>query len=176
MKMKSKSSIVKATVLDCTLLAGIGKVTFLEAHGNSASEEVVTEYVNKNYNNAVLTAQLSDPANIIYLIYHKGVAAGYSKILYDTEQIAIPSPKVTKLERLYLLKDFYGLDLGQELLNFNIELSKKMEQSGMWLFVWKENHRAINFYHKVGFKIIGSHDFKLSETHSNPNHLMFLNY
>lgn len=176
MNMKSNSSIVKATLRDCTLLTGIGRVTFLEAHGNSASEEIVTDYVNKNYNEAVLTSQLSDPANIFHLIYHKGVAAGYSKIMYDAEQIGIPSLKVTKLERLYLLKDFYGLDLGQELLNYNIELSKKMEQTGMWLFVWKENHRAINFYHKVGFKIIGSHDFKLSETHSNPNHLMFLNY
>ena len=46
----------------------------------------------------------------------------------------------------------------------------------MWLFVWKENHRAINFYNKAGFKIFGSHDFKLSETHANPNHVMFLKY
>ena len=176
MNMKSHSSIIKATVRDCTLLEGIGKVSFLEAHGNSAPEEVVTEYVNKNYNESVLAAQLSNPDNIYHLIYHIGMAAGYSKMMYATEQIAIPLPNVTKLERLYLLKDFYGLGLGLELLNYNIELSKKMNQAGMWLFVWKENHRAINFYNKAGFKITGSHDFKLSETHSNPNHLMFLNY
>ncbi len=176
MNMKSHNLIIKATVRDGTLLEGIGKVSFLEAHGNSAPEEVVSEYVNKNYNESVLAAQLSNPENIYHLIYHRGIAAGYSKMIYDTEQIAIPSPNVTKLERLYLLKDFYGLGLGPELLNYNIELSKKMNQAGMWLFVWKENHRAINFYYKAGFKIIGSHDFKLSEAHSNPNHLMFLNY
>ncbi len=46
----------------------------------------------------------------------------------------------------------------------------------MWLFVWKENQRAVNFYDKAGFKIIGNYEFKLSKTHSNPNYQMFLKY
>jgi ribosomal protein S18 acetylase RimI-like enzyme len=46
----------------------------------------------------------------------------------------------------------------------------------MWLFVWKENQRAIHFYKKAGFHIIGSYDFRLTETHSNPNHQMLLKY
>lgn len=83
---------------------------------------------------------------------------------------------VTKLERLYLLKEFYSLKLGLELFNFNLELSKQNNQAGMWLFVWKENQRAVSFYKKTGFKIIGNYDFKLTETHSNPNHQMLLMY
>ncbi|MEO9209693.1 MAG: hypothetical protein ABI208_01270, partial [Ginsengibacter sp.] len=74
------------------------------------------------------------------------------------------------------LKEFYNLKMGLELMNFNIELSKSDNQVGMWLFVWIENVRALNFYMKNGFEIIGSHDFKISATHSNPNHQMFLKY
>jgi diamine N-acetyltransferase len=80
------------------------------------------------------------------------------------------------MERLYLLKQFYNLKLGAALLHFNIDLSKRNNQAGMWLFTWKENMRAVNFYQKNGFVIIGSHDFKISETHSNPNHLMLLRF
>ncbi len=174
--MKSNISVIRATVKDSQLLAGMGRITFLEAHGNSASADIVTAYVNQNYSEAVLTAQLNDPVNLYHLIYYSGAPAGYSKIIYNTSNANISSPQVTKLERIYLLKEFYGLDLGRELLDYNIGLSKKQEQAGMWLFVWKENHRAINFYNKAGFKIIGSHDFKLSETHANPNHVMFLKY
>jgi ribosomal protein S18 acetylase RimI-like enzyme len=174
--MKSNISIIRATAQDSQLLAGMGRITFLEAHGNSASADIVTAYVDQNYSETVLTTQLTDPGNLYHLIYCSGAPAGYSKIIYNTTHANISATQVTKLERLYLLKDFYGLGLGLELLNYNIELSKKMNQAGMWLFVWKENHRAINFYYKTGFKIIGSHDFKLSEAHSNPNHLMFLNY
>jgi len=46
----------------------------------------------------------------------------------------------------------------------------------MWLFVWTENHKAINFYKKAGFKIVGQHDFQISATHSNPNHQMLLTF
>jgi len=174
--MKSNISIIRATAQDSQLLAGMGRITFLEAHGSSASADIVTAYVDQNYSETVLTAQLNDPGNLYHLIYYSGAPAGYSKIIYNTSNANISAPQVTKLERIYLLKEFYGLDLGRELLDYNIGLSKKNAQAGMWLFVWKENHRAINFYKKSGFTIVGSHDFKLSETHSNPNHVMFLEY
>jgi ribosomal protein S18 acetylase RimI-like enzyme len=80
------------------------------------------------------------------------------------------------LERLYLLKEFHNLKLGFKLLTFNIELTKKNNQAGIWLYVWKENHGAVSFYKKNGFIVIGSYDFNLTETYSNPNHQMFLKY
>ena len=78
------------------------------------------------------------------------------------------------MSRLYLLKAFYGLQLGKELFKFNIEFSKQHKQDGVWLAVWIENQRAIEFYRKMGFKIVGNYDFRISATHTNPNHIMFL--
>ena len=79
-----------------------------------------------------------------------------------------------KLDRLYLLPEFFDKKLGIELLKHNIELAKKNQQKGIWLFTWIGNARAVNFYNKVGFKIIGSHQFKVSENHSNENYQMYL--
>jgi ribosomal protein S18 acetylase RimI-like enzyme len=61
-------------------------------------------------------------------------------------------------------------------MQFNIDYSREQGQAGMWLFTWTGNERAVDFYKKVGFTIIGSHQFKLSETHYNPNHQMLLQY
>jgi len=83
---------------------------------------------------------------------------------------------VTKLERIYLLKSYYGMEAGKKLFDHNINLTKDQYQMGMWLHVWIENHRAIAFYLKQGFKIIGSHDFEVSPSHFNPNHVMYLKY
>ena len=74
------------------------------------------------------------------------------------------------------MEEFHSLKLGLELFNFNLNESVKHKQAGMWLFVWTENHKAINFYKKAGFKIVGQHDFQISATHSNPNHQMLLTY
>ena len=84
------------------------------------------------------------------------------------------SKNVTKLDRIYLLKEFYGLKLGLELLNFNIRLARNNKQSGIWLYTWTGNKRAIDFYLKAGFTITGSHKFYVTETYYNLNHLMFL--
>ena len=170
------TSIVKAGEKDAELLSEIAKLTFIESHGSSAKAKDVNKYITDKYSVNVFKEELSDAKNIYYIICHNKRPIGYSKIIFDAPYEGSQVKSITKLERLYLLKEFYNLKLGSELFQFNIDLSKRNKQMGMWLFVWKENHRAINFYKKNGFDIIGSHDFKISETHSNPNHQMFLRF
>lgn len=170
------TSIIKATEEDFRLLADIGKASFIESHGNSASSADINAYLGEKYNYDVFGKELSNPENIYHIIYHDKQPAGYSKIILNSPYPNIQMENVTKLERLYLLQMYYSLKLGIDLLKYNIELSMQNNQAGMWLFVWKENHRAVNFYKKAGFKITGSYDFKLTETHSNPNHQMLLKY
>jgi ribosomal protein S18 acetylase RimI-like enzyme len=170
------TSIIKAKKEHAPLLAEIGKVSFIESHGNSAAPDDINKYVEHKFTDDVFLKEVSDDNNEFHIIYYNNTPAGYSKIIFDSPHRNILHHNVTKLERIYLLKEFYGLKLGQELFEFNRTLSKKNSQNGMWLFVWTENKRAISFYEKTGFKIIGSHNFKISENHSNPNHQMFLAY
>lgn len=169
-------SIEKANREHSQLLSEIGKLSFIESHGNSAKTEDINSYVNEKYNDNSFKEELTDEKNIYHIIYSDKQPAGYSKIIFNTPYAGSEIKNITKLERIYLLKEFYDLKLGLELFQFNINLAKRNDQRGMWLYVWKENHRAVNFYKKNGFIIIGSHDFKISETHSNPNHQLFLRF
>lgn len=168
--------IIRATVNDAKLLVNIGKISFLESHGMSASQKDIDAYVSLKFNETTFSEELQDTKNHFYIIYHNEIPVGYSKIIFDFPHKNIGFKNVAKLERLYLLSEYHHLKLGLELFNFNVQASKKHHQAGMWLFVWTENARALNFYNKVGFKIIGSHDFEISKTHSNPNHQMLLTY
>jgi ribosomal protein S18 acetylase RimI-like enzyme len=170
------TSILKAGEKDAQLLSEIGKLTFLESHGNSAKTEDINAYVIKTYSENVFKKELSDTKNIYYTIHYNKLPVGYSKIIFNAPYPGSREKNITKLERLYLLEEFHNLKLGAELFKFNMDVSKRNDQLGIWLFVWKENQRAVNFYKKKGFVIIGSYDFKLSETHSNPNHQMLLRF
>ncbi len=170
------TSIIKTNTDDIQLLTDIGRTSFIESHGHSAPVAVINKYVKEKFNYTVIAEELAEPKNIYHFIFHNNQVAGYSKIILNEPHPAIPLSMVTKLERLYLLKEFYSLKLGLELFEFVLNLSKENNQEGMWLFVWKENQRAVNFYKKHGFNIIGSYDFKLTDTHSNPNYHMFLTY
>ena len=168
--------IVKATPNDINLITQLGKTTFFEAHSTSGTKEDLEAYLNKAYEHEAFLEELNDPKNIYYLIYFNDQPAGFSKIVLDRPDASISNHNVTKLDRIYILKEYYDKKLGVELFNFNLELSKKSNQKGMWLYVWIKNERAIIFYKKMGFEIVGSYDFVLSKTKSNPNHIMFLEY
>jgi ribosomal protein S18 acetylase RimI-like enzyme len=176
MKSISINTIQKLEVDDYQLLADIGKKTLLESHGASAEMSIMEAYVSRNFSPEACNAELRNQENIFHAIYYKDKPAGYSKIIDNTGHPGIRMPNVTKMERLYLLQEFYSLKLGRELLRFNIELSRESGQSGMWLTVWTGNERAIKFYNRNGFKVIGEGSFKLTETHSNPTYEMFLEY
>ncbi len=169
-------SIVLATKNDFKLLSDIGRQTFIESHGKSAPNADIAFYLDKKFTESALQDELADVNNIYHIIYYEDKPVGYSKIILNVEVSAVSSKNITKLERLYILEEFYDKKLGLELFNFNVALSKNNQQAGIWLFVWQENKRAINFYKKNGFEVIGTYDFKLSETHSNPNYQLFLAY
>jgi len=168
--------IIKATIKHSELIAEIGKQSFLESHGNSASKEDVNHFILKTYNKDAISKEFGNPKVQYHIIYLNYKAAGFSKIELNTSNNCINDLNVTKLDRLYLLKKYYGQNLGSKLFDFNIQFSKKHNQKGIWLAVWLENQRAINFYIKKGFKIVGKYNFKISESHSNPNHIMYLKY
>ncbi|MEO8406585.1 MAG: GNAT family N-acetyltransferase [Chitinophagaceae bacterium] len=167
-------SIIKATEKDAALLSELAKITFIQSHGHSVEKEDIDSYVTEKYSEAILKQELSDRRSIYHLLYYNDQPAGFSKIIFNEPYKDSDVKNITKLERIYLLKEYYDLKLGKELFAFNMELAKVNDQSGIWLYVWKENERAVKFYQKNGFEIIGSYDFKISERRSNPNYLMIL--
>jgi len=168
--------IKKANENDASIVAELAKKSFIESHGHSAKPEEIDNYITKNYSYDSIREELLDSKNIYYIIYYNDEAAGYSKIVLNLPYAHSTTVNIAKLERFYLLQKFYNLNLGRRLLEFNIDLMKQNGQTGVWLYVWKENPKAINFYTKNGFGIIGSYDFKISESHSNPNHQMLLEF
>jgi len=168
--------IIKASIEHSELIAEIGKKTFLESHGHCASKEDVQSFILKTYNLKAIEAEFENLKAQYHIIYFNNKVAGFSKIELNTPNKNINDLNVTKLDRLYILEAFHRQKLGSKLFDFTIQLSKKTNQKGIWLAVWVKNQKAIHFYNKQGFKIVGEYSFQISETHSNPNHIMHLKY
>ena len=169
-------TIIKATEGDCNSIVSIGRISVAASHIDSCSPEVMNEFLERNYNEDAIRKELNDVNNIYYMINHDDKPVGFSKIILNRKHPNIAAENVALLDRIYLLKEFYGLKLGLKLLNFNIELSKNNNQSGIWLYAWIGNERAVNFYLKAGFKIIGSHKYYVNDTHYDVSHHMLLNF
>ena len=168
--------IKRATENDAAAIVAIGSISVEEAHRDSCAADILKQYMDVHYNESAIRTELQNPQHWYHLLYYNEVPVGFSKIVPDATHASISEPHTTKLDRIYLLKEYQALKLGKELLNFNIELAKQQGQSGMWLFTWIGNERAIRFYQKAGFDIIGRHQFLVSGSHYNENHHMFLRF
>lgn len=168
--------ILKAEAQDEELIVNLGIQSFIQSHGHSASKTDIDAFISSSFSQSVILAELSDKKNIYHIIYYKGTPAGYSKIKYNQPNPSIDETNITKMERLYLLKQFYGKGLGEKLMNFNINIARNEEQVGMWLYVWVENKIAYTFYQKSGFYVVGHYDYSISENHTNPNYIMYKNF
>jgi diamine N-acetyltransferase len=159
-----------------SVIAQIAKQSFMSAHKESADQRTLEEYANKHFSPTVIGNELSNLENTYHIVYYNNAPVGFSKVVLNASHPNIPVKNPTKLDRLYVLDEFHGMGLGHKLFAFNLELAKQQNQEGMWLYVWVGNHKAINFYQKAGFKTVGSYNFKLTNTHSNPNYQLFLGF
>jgi len=75
--------------------------------------------------------------------------------------------KSLEVERIYIGKEYYGKGVGQLLLDFALQIAKQQQMDYVWLGVWEENHRAIQFYLKNGFITFDKHVFMLGEEVQN---------
>jgi ribosomal protein S18 acetylase RimI-like enzyme len=62
-----------------------------------------------------------------------------------------------------VLQDFHGKKVGQLLYEKAIQIARNKKVPFVWLGVWEENHRAIQFYIKNGFVAFDQHIFKLGD-------------
>lgn len=168
------SSILSGNGQHARIISAISTQTFLESHGHSAPKSDIEAYTSLKFSEAQMAEELSEPQNQFFLGYRDGQLAGYSKLVVNATDPNGYGNNSAKLERLYVLAESMGSGLGEALFQKVVKQAKLNGQTGIWLFVWKENHRAIRFYQKRGFDIVGAHNFAISERHTNPNWKMHL--
>jgi ribosomal protein S18 acetylase RimI-like enzyme len=86
---------------------------------------------------------------------------GYLKLNFGQAQTELQDEKALEIERIYLLKEFHGKNVGQLLYDKALQIARQKNVDYVWLGVWEENRRAINFYTKNGFVEFDKHIFKL---------------
>lgn len=168
--------IRKAELTDAPAIAVLGRTTFFDAHEHSSPAADLEDYLSQKFSEESVKNELADPANIFHVHEEAGSLSGYSKIILNSATSLLPeNNNVCKLERLYISKDKYGSNLGLQLFNHNKNICEQHAQSGMWLTVWVNNERAIRFYEKHGFRIIGEVLFSVGSV-KNPNYVMWLEF
>jgi diamine N-acetyltransferase len=142
-------------------LQKIGRQTFFETFAESNTEENMQNYLNEGFTIEKLTAELTNQNSEFYFAEWEKQLIGYLKINFGEAQTELKENQTLEIERIYVLKEFHGKNVGQLLYDKAIQIANQKKVDSVWLGVWEENQRAIQFYKKNGFVEFDKHIFKL---------------
>jgi ribosomal protein S18 acetylase RimI-like enzyme len=144
-------------------LQKIGRQTFSETFADVNSEENMNQYLTEKFSIEKLTSELKNPDSEFYFASLNNNIVGFLKVNFAETQTELKDKNALEIERIYVLKEFHGLKIGQLLYSKALQIANNSNLNYIWLGVWEENHRALNFYKKNGFVEFDKHIFKLGD-------------
>mgnify|MGYP000494044645 FL=1 len=150
-------------IKDLERLQAIGRQTFTETFAAHNSAENMAKYLEEAYADEKLSAELNDPNSVFYFAELDNQVIGYLKLNFGGAQTELKDNKALEIERIYVTKAFHGKNVGQLLYNKAIEVAKEKSADYIWLGVWEENQKALQFYKKNGFVEFDKHVFVLGD-------------
>ena len=154
-------TIKQISLIDVEELQFISKQTFFETFAKENSENDMKRYLDENLSLDTLKKELLNTKSKFYILSLNQKTIGYLKLNFGEAQTELKNNTSLEIERIYVLKEFHGKNMGQLLHNKALEIATKHSIKEIWLGVWEKNKRAISFYKKNGFIEFDTHVFKL---------------
>jgi ribosomal protein S18 acetylase RimI-like enzyme len=149
---------------DVEALAALAARTFRDAFGSQNDPADLALHVARHYSLDHMGAEIADPATTTLLAVVDDQLAGYAQ-LFDRPAPVAPPAGVTgpgrMLHRFYFDQAWVGRGLAQPLMAAVKADAIRRGAAFLWLTVWERNPRAIAFYRKSGFGVVGSTTFEV---------------
>ena len=163
----SNITLKKLSIANVAQLQKIGMATFSETFTEFNTTENLNKYLVESFSIEKLSSEINNTHSEFYLalddVKDDTNAIGYLKVNFGESQTELKDSKSLEIERIYVLKEYQGKNVGQLLYQKALTIAKQSNVEYIWLGVWEKNVRAINFYKKNGFVTFDTHIFKLGD-------------
>ena len=142
---------------DAPLVQRLFRESFVDTFGHLYAAEDLAAFLGK-FSLEAWQAELGDPDIAIRIAEEAGEALGFAKIgplslPFDTDA------KAFELRQLYLLPPGKGRGIAAALMDWALAEMRRRSAEEAYLSVYADNHRALRFYARYGFDMVGSYHF-----------------
>jgi hypothetical protein len=163
----SNITLKKVSITGVAQLQKIGITTFSETFWEFNTPENLNKYLAESFSIEKLESEINNTHSEFYLALDDTKddtnAIGYLKVNFGESQTELKDSKSFEIERIYVLREYQGKNVGQLLYQKALAIAQQNNVDYIWLGVWENNKRAINFYKKNGFITFDTHIFKLGD-------------
>lgn len=148
---------------DLAILVEISTKTFVSAFEKLNNPEDFKAYMDIAFSKEQLKKELLNQNASFYFVYNDKELVGYFKLNKKEAQTESFGNTSIEIERIYVLDQFQGQQIGKKMLLHIFEIAKKEKVSFVWLGVWEKNTAAIRFYERYGFEKFDKHPFYIGK-------------
>lgn len=159
--MDKSIKLERVELKDILELQKISRQTFFETFSTQNTEEDIQKYLKESLSLEKITSELNNDGSDFYFALLDKDIIGYLKLNFGDSQTELRDSKALEIERIYVLKEFQGKNIGHLFYEKALEVALRLKVDYIWLGVWEENSIAIHFYKKKGFVEFDKHIFKL---------------
>ncbi len=149
----------RATPADAQTLAALAARTFPLACPPHTPPDAMAEHIATQLSPARFREHMAAGAEF-YLIGDEA----YLMLAFDRPPIDTDWQRPLEVKRIYVDAHAHGSGLAGQLMEVAFERARQDHHDWLWLGTNKENQRAIRFYEKCGFRIVGERTFFVAET------------
>ena len=154
-------TIRQAIRQDALLLYNLGIKTFADTFASQNTPENMAAYLASAFQPQKIATDLADPVCTYLIAENEEQVVGYAR-MYGGKPAPIPDLiRPVELSRIYSVQEYIGLGVGSALMSACLSKAAQDGYQTIWLGVWQNNPRAIAFYQKWDFRIVGTQVFQL---------------
>ena len=164
-------TIRQAAAGDAASLATFGRDLFIETYAHGTDPVQMRAYLDQHYTVPAVAQVLADPAITTLVVTGDGPDdwSGYAQIRSWPVPECVPDPTALQIWRFYVASRWHGRGLAGALMAACLDAMRARGAGTAWLLVWEHNARALAFYRKQGFSVVGEQIFRLAdEEHLDP--------
>lgn len=155
-----------AATTEAALLSRFMARIFLEAFGQAGERERMLAHLRSQFSAAAQSAELAAPDWITLVVGNAGDYAGVAQLALT----ALPPPELAarrpaELHRFQIDRSHQGSELAAELMRETKRHAAGRGADVLWLAVWQQSARAIRFFRRQGFAVVGSQDLPIGGEH-----------
>ena len=159
--MPAEITIRPATPADNILLAELGARTFFDTFAPDNTPEDMAAYLAASFSPEIQAQKLADPATTFLIAEIDQTPVGYTQLRLGAPPVSDSGQRPIEIVRIYADKAWLGQGVGAALMSAGLTLARQNNCDTIWLDVWEKNPRAIAFYQKWGFAVVGLQPFQL---------------
>jgi ribosomal protein S18 acetylase RimI-like enzyme len=154
-------SVRKATAADAGLLADLGARTFHATFAADNSKADMSAYLARSFSADIQARELADSGTTFLVVDCEGAPVGYARLRSGGAPACVVGTMPIEIVRFYSDMPWIGRGVGGALMRACLGHATSLGCDVVWLDVWEHNTRAIGFYEREGFTIVGEQDFVL---------------